>query len=988
LGRLTGEVEQELERILANSLFRTSRRLSAFLRFAVEKTNTGQVHLLKEYIIGVEVFERGTSYSPQEDPIVRIMAGRLRSKLAEYYQGPGRSDSVVIEIPKGAYLPRYTRRQQTTFSENQAAIQRHRYPIRANTVGRDEQLNLLRKAFESVSAGRGMIVTLAGEAGIGKTTTIEDFLAEIEAQFPAVRIGRGRCSERLAETDAFGPVFESLSNLIRGERGTEEVMKAAAPTWYMHVAPFIGESPGIPATEFKSYERMRREFIAFLEQLSRTRPVVLFLDDLHWADASTCDLLAYLGVRIRSASILILLAYRPTSAHDQHHPFLPMMLNLQRQEACEELRLPFLSRDDIGRYIAAQFPANRFPEEFAKVIHDRTEGNPLFMVDTLRFLVDRRVLVAHSEGWHLEQKISEIRKLIPAGVDSMIRLKIEQLNERDRRILQCASVQGIQFDSAVIAKVLSLDPADVEERLQKLELSSNFVRQIEEGEFANGVLSVQYCFVHVFYQNVLYASLAPSRRGSYSGAVARALVSLAGETSRSNAADLALLFEAARDYAYASQYFLKAANNTANVFAYSESGILCERGLRVLLTLPESQERDDRELSFSLILAMSLRLTRGYATPELEERHRRVRELCLKLNDHRRLLFCLWSRIYSYLNSGKLLKALEVAQEMRDLCESSEHSIGMHWLPAFGSACGVMGRWTEARDAFERFFATCPPESQRTYDGAIFALDVYSVSLSQLARVLAFMGHLDQAVEKSRESIELATRISHPPTLGYTTLYLGMVRHARGEYEESCRLLEMAMALSREQPLTLELERVIRGSALARLGRVSEGISDMRAGLEHLAAANMLVDRPYFLMLLAEALAGEGTLEEALSLCDEALEITRRTEGRCFEPEIHRVRGEILLSLGRDAPFTDAEAEFQCALQLARQMECRVLELRAAISYFRLHQRLGNDAPARIILADVINWFTEGLDSPVLLAGRKLLAEPSVTQLQRPPHRT
>lgn len=183
------------------------------------------------------------------------------------------------------------------------------------------------------------------------------------------------------------------------------------------------------------------------------------------------------------------------------------------------------------------------------------------------------------------------------------------------------------------------------------------------------------------------------------------------------------------------------------------------------------------------------------------------------------------------------------------------------------------------------------------------------------------------------------------------------------------------MALSRDHWTTLEIERVFRGSALVRLGRGSQGISEMRSGLDRLQTANILVDRPYFLMLLAEALAGEGMLQEASALCDEAFEITRRTECRAFEPEIHRVRGEVLLTFGRATSFADAEAEFQAALQLARQMKCRVLELRAAISYFRLHQRFSTDIRARVVLSEVINWFTEGLDSPIVLEGRKLLGE-------------
>ena len=193
---------------------------------------------------------------------------------------------------------------------------------------------------------------------------------------------------------------------------------------------------------------------------------------------------------------------------------------------CVWRSLSDLTLHDIERYIALQFPENAFPRGFAQVVHERTEGNPLFMTDMLRFLTDRRILVEREGQWRLEQPIGEVRALIPAGVRSMIRLKIDHFNPEDRDLLICASVQGVQFDSAAVAQVLSRDPVDVEERLQELDTIHNFVRLVGEREFANRAVSVHYRFVHVFYQNALFDSLVPSRRAAYSLSIAEALVRL------------------------------------------------------------------------------------------------------------------------------------------------------------------------------------------------------------------------------------------------------------------------------------------------------------------------------------------------------------------------------------------------------------------------------------------------------------------------------
>jgi predicted ATPase len=180
----------------------------------------------------------------------------------------------------------------------------------------------------------------------------------------------------------------------------------------------------------------------------------------------------------------------------------------------------------------------------------------------------------------------------------MIRLKIDQLSNENRQILLCAAVEGLQFDSAVIAQVLSLDAAEVEERLQELDSAHNFVSIVAEQQFANRVFSVRYRFVHVFYQNALCALLAPSRRAAYRTVIARTLVDFSGDRSCEMAAGLALLFESGRDYSNASRYFLHAARNAAHVFASPEAVILCERGLRATSSLPESWSAMRRNCGF------------------------------------------------------------------------------------------------------------------------------------------------------------------------------------------------------------------------------------------------------------------------------------------------------------------------------------------------------------------------------------------------------
>ena len=961
------ELLQQLERVLGHPLFRSSQRLTAFLRFAVESSVGGRLDRLKEVVLGAEVFGRGAAYNPQEDPVVRVMAGRLRARLAEYYQGGGATDPIRIDLPRGGYVPRFTRLSPVP----RGIAPRFNLAGPGTLVGREGDLDRLHNAYQLALEGGGSMLTISGDPGMGKTSLAEVFLASVE---PEALVGRGRASERLAETDAFVPIFDTLDRLLlgTGESGVADIMRSIAPTWYVQVASELPEAL-VKEAKAASHDRMRREFVSFFDRLSRSRPVVMFLDDLHWADASTCDLLAYLGDRLRKMRMLVVTTYRPPELRSRKSPFLTVKLHLEFTGTCTEIPLSYLSPEDVARYIEMHFAPNRFPIRLAQAVYERTEGNPLFMTDLLRFLTDRDALAKRGGNWHLQLTLDEIRTLIPSGIRSMIGIKIGRFNAPDQDLLYCAAVQGMQFDSAALAEVLSRDPADIEERLQELDTIHNFVRMVGEQQLPQREVSVRYRFVHSFYQNVLFDSLVPSRRAALSLALATALVRLHGEKSRAIAADLAILFESGRAFDQTSHFFLEAARNAARVFAYPEAVLLCRRGLSALAGIPESTERDRRELLFSLTLGMSLMATQGYAAHEAEEAYQRSRALCLQFNDPKRLFPVLWGLHTCKIIRSELRKALDVAQEMRQIADASKDVRAIvESLHALGTTFAFMGRLVEAREALDRISETFA-DGPRLVGGSLFVLDPFVTSLSMLGRLLAQMGYLDQAMVKAKASVELAGRLSHPHSLAYAIFWVGWIHHARGEYGDACRAVETAMELGRDFPQILEWGRVVRGSALTRLGRVEEGIAEIRQSLERQLAMESLLERSFCYTLLAEALGAAGKNSEGLESVAAALDFAQRTDGRCYEPETHRVRGELLMALGDESEMLEAEREIKRALTLAREAQSRLHELRAAVSYLRICKRLGEGSRGRQCLEAVAGWFVEGAHSPVVRQAREAL---------------
>jgi len=346
------------------------------------------------------------------------------------------------------------------------------------------------------------------------------------------------------------------------------------------------------------------------------------------------------------------------------------------------------------------------------------------------------------------------------------------------------------------------------------------------------------------------------------------------------------------------------------------------------------------------------------------------------LNEKRRLVRVLWGLHTCHLNAGELRTALELSREMGQIAESLASAPAIvESLHALGTTLAFMGRCPEAREALERIFDLLPVGGHESR-APLSILDPCVTSLGMLSRLLALMGYLDDAVDKAVTAASIAKELTHPPSLAYATFWVGWIRHASGDHVEACRQLQSAMDLSRAYclPQFVEWGRVVRGSSLAQLGKASEGIAEMRKSLDAQVSMRCHLERPYCLTLLAEALVADGNPREALEICDEALSLTGRTEGRSYESETHRIRGEALQASGF-AGVLQVQQEFQQALEIARQQQCRLLELRAAMSQYQFCRRLDGGSKEHMILAGLIDWFAHSPNATWVAKARKVLAD-------------
>jgi tetratricopeptide (TPR) repeat protein len=829
------------------------------------------------------------------------------------------------------------------------------------TVGRERERTELRTAFETADRGVGQFVAVAGEPGIGKSTLVDDFLWEIAT--PAW-IGRGRCSERLAGAEAHLPFLEALDSLLKRDPAVAIVMKQFAPGWYIQIAPVSAEESSaarlLADTKSGSAERLMREMAALLHELARSRPVVLFLDDVHWADVSTIDLLGYLAPKLAQLRALVLVTYRPTDLAVSKHPFLRLKADLSAHGALREVAVSFLTQADVGQYVASQL--TDAPDGLAALVYRKTEGSPLFMVDLVRYLREQGV----PANW-----AQEIERNIPESLRGMIERTLEGLAESERQLLRVAAVQGFQFDSAIVAQVLGRDPADVEDALQVLDRVHGLVQLLREQELPSQLFSLRYQFVHVLYQSALYGSVSPSRKASWSGKVAAALEAAYGEKKRSVAAELALLYEMARDPWRASEHFLAAAEVASSRFATREAVAFAKRGLGCLTTAGDSEEVRRRELALQKTLLVPLAVMEGYGTPATERVSQRVIELSEELQDHGSLFTALDGAFLIQLIRGQCHAAVTIAERMLAVAGQSGNELqemtAHMWIAITRHH---MGDLAIAQRHANACIQLGTPSNQAARLISIY--DPVVAVLAESSRNIWIMGDMREALERAGRAVALAREIRHPDSLAFALLFHAWA-HGQGENWEAClRFTGEAIAVASQHGLVQNLawNHCVHGWALAHVGKTADGLVELQSAIENSTRLMGKVALPQFVVMLAGVLMLRADHERALDEIQRILNDGH--DDRYFDAELRRLAAECHLALGEPKA---AEAALQQALGTARAQSARTFELRAATTLGRLWADRGETAKARALLQSVCDVLPDAEENVDLSRAHACMAD-------------
>ena len=809
--------------------------------------------------------------------------------------------------------------------------------VYTGVVGRDQALERMYRWLRRMMRGERQIGFITGEAGIGKTALVDAFARTIPAD-GSIRVGRGQCLEQYGTGEAYLPVLEAIGRLCREEPRVADVVRAHAPMWLLQMPSLLSPAEREELSRDVSgatRERMLREMGDALEALTADVPLVLILEDLHWSDYSTLDLISYLATRRQRAHLMLLGTFRNVELIMSGHPLKAVKQELMAKQLCKELPLEYLTEAAVYDYLAVTFPGNRFPAGLAGLIHQRTDGNPLFMVNAANYLLESGLIVQRDNRWVLDVDLANVELGVPDNIKQMIERHVDHLDADTQRTLEAASVAGVEFSTPALAAGLEEDPGVVEARCNELARQRQYIQECGVQELPNGEVVTRFGFVHALYQNVLYDRIPAARRVRLHRLIAERGEEVYGKRAVEISAELAMHFERGRDYKRAAYYFKTGANNAIRRFAYQEAVDLARHGIELISHLPDTREVINEALCLHLTLGVPLIAIEGYASPNVGEVYMKARQFYDQLGDSPDVSEVLWGLWTFHTLSGELQTARDIAEEFLRLSERLPYpglALRGHWALEITNT--HLGNFELAVDHYEKALALYDPALHRD-DSFLYALNPGVAMPCFAAWALWFLGRTDESVNRMDEAVALALELSEPHGLAHAKLFASILHQLRGDQQMAQQYAEAVSEVSQSHGLVLygAMADVMKGWTLSEQGREQEGIDLMREGLAALEVTATALVRPHFLALLAEALSKLGRIDEASVLLDEATTIVDNNGERYYEAELYRLKGELLLKKDKRA---EAENCFQRSLEIAKSQKAKSLLIRTEMSRLRV----------------------------------------------------
>jgi class 3 adenylate cyclase/predicted ATPase len=836
-------------------------------------------------------------------------------------------------------------------------------------VGREQEIGLLQERWAQVKEGLGQVVLLSGEAGIGKSRLVQVLTAQVAAE-PQAWMTPCQCSP-YHQHSALYPWIELLERVVlhfEREESSQQKLRKLEGFLVQYGLPLAEAVPllatllSLPLTAdyaplALSPERQKQQtlqaLLTILLRIAAQQPVLFVMEDLHWVDPSTLELLSLLVDQGPTARILALCTCRPD--------FTPPWTGRAHLTQITVPRLPSRQAVEVIRQVAH---GKALPPEVVAQIVAKTDGVPLFVEELTKMVLESDLLQEQDDRYELAGPLPPLA--IPATLHDSLMARLDRL-ATVKALAQLGATLGREFSYALLQAVSPWDEDTLRRGLLQL-VEAEFLYQRGLPPQAT------YVFKHALIQEAAYQSLLKSTRQQYHQRIAQAVEAQFPELVETQPALLAHHYTEAGFREQALVYWQRAGQQALQRSANLEAISHLTKGLELLMTLPDTPGRAQQELNLQIALGPALMATQGIAAPEVEQTYARARALCAQVGETPQLFPTLLGLCRFYRNQGALSTARELGEQLDRLAQhAAAPTPRMEAHDVLAGILTFLGDYPAARRHCEQGIALTDPTAQQAL--TLRHVEAPGVMcLLHAALTLWCLGYPTQAVRRMEEARALARELAHPYSQVLVQHFATWLHHRRRDVSAVQAQGEALMALATAQgfPLWAAFGTCWQGWALAMQRQSKTGLAQLYQGMEAVLATGNTLSRPFCLVLLAEAAGHVGQVEEALRLLAEALTAFEASRRGDMLTEAYRLQGEFLLRQAvPDVP--QAEACFQQAVAIARRQQAKSWELRGAMSLGHLWQHQGKRTEAHELLAPIYGWFTEGFDTADLQEAKALL---------------
>ena len=848
----------------------------------------------------------------------------------------------------------------------------------APLVGRDQEVELLLERWEQAASGEGQAVTLTGEPGIGKSRVVQELKQHVASRSNATLM-ECDCTSYY-QNSPFHPIVELFQReelqfdrtnsteenlgklecfLTQYDLPLDEMVPLFARLFSVQLGD--GYTPSNLPPEQQRQKTLQGLLSVILKKTIQC-PVLFIVEDLHWIDPSTLELIHLLIESANNSRIFTMLAYRSHFLPEWTAPPNLTSITLNR-----------LTRRQVTDMVNEVADGKGLPAPVVGQIVAKTDGIPLFVQELTKMVVESAWMKEVDGHYELTRPLPQLA--IPTTLYDSLMARLDRLGTA-KEVAQLAATLGRDVDYELL-KAISWQSETLLRREMTRLMDAQLLDRADASQSGE-----TYTFRHALIQETAYQSLLKDRRQRYHQQIASTLIEQFPDSAETQPELIAHHYTAAMSeraipfWQHAGQ---RAIERSANLEGINH----LLKGLELIKALPETPERMQQEFVLQITLGPAMIATKGYGAPEVASIYARAQELGEHIGETTSeelellkfpVLFGLW---LSHLVRAELDSARELGERCIALARQQQDvALMLEAHRALGATLFYLGELGMAHAYLEEGIAQYQPQHHRSHAFLHYMAEPGMTCLCYAASTLWFLGYPERALRYSAKAQAISDELPHPfsqvVTLFFATfLYYQCHREADSAQAQAEKLI----SLSTEHgfPIWRAAGVIMRGWALSKQGQFREGIDEICSGLGAWRSTGAEIFLPFYLGVLAQAYARAGQIGEGLKTLDTALDTVAQNEERLYEAELYRLKGELLLM--DDSPESDVEGCFRRAIRVASHQGAKTLELRASASLSRLYQCQGKTSKAREILAQVHNWFTEGFDTTDLREAEMLLEE-------------